>query len=181
MASLDTLVKSLETKLQMLKFTNEGVKETLQKKHVPSMERKAKTLQDKIDEVHELETKIQEARIEKGDGVESIREWTDEIEKGLQVFEQSGLEITEAVSELNRSKVEQKKQEEEELSTQLRQKKFEEEMKFEEVKLQQKLEYEKKAQQGLKKLEKDSSKLHTKLSKLVITKFKGVQTDWLRF
>ena len=136
---------------------------------------------DKIDEVDELETKIQEARIEKGDSVESIREWTDETEKGLQVCKRSVLEITKAVTELNRSKAAQEKQEEEELAAQLCDKKFEEEMKFEEMKLQQKLEYEKKAQEGLKKLEKDSSKLLTKLPKLVTTKFKGAQTDWLRF
>ena len=45
MANLETLSKSVENKLQMLKFTNEDVKQVLEGKHAPSMERKVKTLQ----------------------------------------------------------------------------------------------------------------------------------------
>ena len=49
-----------------------------------------------------------------------------------------------------------------------------------EAKLQQKLSFENKALESSKKSGKESN-LHTKLHKLVITQFKGIQTDWLRF
>ena len=52
-------------------------------------------------------------------------------------------------------------------------------MKFQEAKLTQRLDFEKKVESS-KKPEKET-KQHTKLPKLVITRFKGIQTDWLRF
>ena len=70
------------------------------------------------------------------------------------------------------------KEEEELLATQIRKQRYEEEMRFEEEKLQQKLKYEKKINEGQTKQEQ---KGNTKLPKLVITKFKGTYTDWIRF
>ena len=70
------------------------------------------------------------------------------------------------------------KEEEELLATQIRKQRYEEEMRFEEEKLQQKLKYEKKINEGQTKQEQ---KGNTKLPKLVIMKFKGTYTDWLRF
>lgn len=180
MATLETLLKSVETKVQMLEFTNEDVKQIMQDKHVPTMERRVKTLQDKINEVHELKTKVQEARIGKGDDIHDIREWSNKIDGGIRKYEASVLELSTVIKDLQKAESEQAKREEEDLAAKLRHQKFEEEMKFEEAKLQKKLNFEKKALDGSKKLEKET-KLHTKLPKLVITRFKGIQTDWLRF
>ena len=83
---METLLKSVNTKLQMLEFTNEGVREALEKRHVPSMERKLKTLQDKIDEIQDLETKIQEAKIEKGENIQDIKEWSSKIESDISKY-----------------------------------------------------------------------------------------------
>ena len=179
MANLETLSKSVETKLQMLKFTNEDVKQVLEGKHVPSMERKVKTLQGKIDEIHELQTIIQERRIEHGDDMESIRAWTTKIDGDVRVYEGTVSDLNRALKDLQKAESERARREEEEFASELRQRKFEQEMKFEEAKLQQKLDYDKKEPKLSEKPEKES-KLH-KLPKLVITKFKGVQTDRLRF
>lgn len=54
----------------MLKFTNEDVKQALEGKYTHNMERKIKTLQSKIDEIHGLKTIMQETRIERGDDME---------------------------------------------------------------------------------------------------------------
>ena len=64
MATLEKLLKSVETKLKMWEFTNEDVKQIVQDKHVSTMERSVKTLQDKIGEIHERQTKVQELRRE---------------------------------------------------------------------------------------------------------------------
>ena len=177
---METLLKSVNTKLQMLEFTNESVREALEKRHVPTMERKLKTLQDKIDEILDLETKIQEAKIEKGENIQDIKEWSSKIESDISKYEASVLELNSDIRDIQKTESERVKQEEEDLTSKIRHQKFEEEIKFEEAKLQQKLSFEKKSLEGLKNEEKES-KLYTKLPKLVITKFKGVQTDWLRF
>ncbi|CAB4017741.1 Pro-Pol poly, partial [Paramuricea clavata] len=90
---METLLKSVNTKLQMLEFTNESVREALEKRHVPTMERKLKTLQDEIDEIQDLETKIQEAKIEKGENIEDIKEWSSKIESDISKYEASVLQL----------------------------------------------------------------------------------------
>ena len=177
---METLLKSVNTKLQMLEFTNESVREALEKRHVPTMERKLKTLQEKIDEIQDLETKIQEAKIEKGENIQDIKEWSSKIESDISKYEASVLELNSVIRDIQKTESERVKQEEEDLASKIRHQKFQEEMKFEEAKLQQKLSFEKTSLEGSKNEEKES-KLYTKLPKLVITKFKGVQTDWLRF
>ncbi len=180
MATLETLLKSVGTKLQMLKFINEDVKEVLGSNNVTTMERKVKTLQGKIDEIHDLVTKVQEARIEKGDDIQEIREWSSKTENDIKEYEACVAELNSVIKNLQKTESERTKREEEELASELRHQKFEQEMKFEEAKLQQKLNFENKALESSKKSGKESN-LHTKLPKLVITQFKGIQTDWLRF
>ena len=159
MANLETLSKSVETKLQMLKFTNEDVKQVLEGKHVPSTERKVKTLQGKIDEIHELQTIIQERRIKHGDDMESIRAWTTKIDGDCRVYEGTVSDLNRALKDLQKAESEQARREEEEFASELRQRKFEQEMKFEEASLH----YDKKEPKSSEKPEKES-KLH-KLSK----------------
>ena len=180
---MDTLKESLaaiENKLQLLQFTNADVKKTLEKGHLHTMERKRKTLRSKLDEVHELEVQVQESKIGQGEDRDAIREWTAKIEDKVTVYEHSILKLDEAIGELNQTEIKRQKQEEQKLATQLRQVQFEQEMQYEEAKLEQKLRYEKKAQESLKKQEKET-KNNTKLPKLVISKFNGTPTDWLRF
>ena len=54
-------------------------------------------------------------------------------------------------------------------------------MKFEKLKLEQKLNYEKQIEEGRKLQSKESTAISAKLPKLVITKFKGTHADWPRF
>ena len=65
--------------------------------------------------------------------------------------------------------------EEEERAEKQRKKKFDDEIKLEKAKLEQKRKYEKKIDG------KKDRNINAKLPKLVITKFKGTPTDWLRF
>ena len=134
MATMETLLKSVNTKLQMLEFTNESVREALEKRHVPTMERKLKTLQDKIDEIQDLETKIQEAKIEKGENIQDIKEWSIKIESDISKYEASVLELNSVIRDIQKTESERVKQEEEDLASKIRHQKFEEEIKFEEAK-----------------------------------------------
>jgi chromosome segregation ATPase len=178
MAMLEGLLKSIENKIRMLEFTSEDIPTVLDKKHVPvpTMERKLKTLNNKLQEVHDLEVQAQEAKIEKDENPNEIRKWSAEIEGEVAKFEQSVQELQEAIKRANQTEIEQTKMQEEEFATKLREQQFEQEMKFEQAKLQ--LE---KSQLESSKKQENEAKAHTKLPKLVITKFKGVAADWLRF
>ncbi len=96
-------------------------------------------------------------------------------------FEKNVQELQEAIKCVNQAEIQHTKLEEQKFACQLREQQMEQEMKFEQAKLEQKLKMEKKAQLESTKKHESESSIHTKLPKLVITKFKGVPTDWLRF
>lgn len=60
----------------------------------------------------------------------------------------------------------------------MRKQRYEQEMQFEEAKLQQQQHYEKKMDENRKWLQQ---KVNTTLPKLTITRFQGTHTDWPRF
>jgi chromosome segregation ATPase len=165
MATIKGLLKSIENKIRMLEFTSEDI---------PSV------LNNKLQEVHDLEVQAQEAKIENDENPNEIRKWSAEIEDEVAKSEQSVQELQEAIKRANQTEIEQTKMQEQEFATKLREQQFEQEMKFKQAKLQQKLQFEKSQLESSKKQENEA-KAHTKLPKLVITKFKGVATDWLRF
>ena len=79
------------------------------------MERKVKTTQRKIDEVHLFQTSVQETRIQRGDHMESILGWTTKIDGEIKVYEGSESELNRIVKDLQKTESEQAKCEEEEL------------------------------------------------------------------
>ena len=92
-------------------------------------------MQDKIDEIQDLETKIQEAKIEKGEDIQGIKEWSSKIESDISKYEASVLELNSVIRDIQKTESERVKQEEEDLASKIRHQKFEEEMKFEDAKL----------------------------------------------
>lgn len=174
MEALEGLSKALETKINLLRFTQEDVPKTLKKAHLPSMERLRNVLKDKVEEVHELKVKV----IEKGANADEIRKENEEIETNIDAIETTVSELDAAIKQAKQLDMRNAREEEEHLATQMRKQRHEDEMKFEEAKLQQKLQYEKKLDEGRTKQGQTGN---TKLPKLVITKFNGTHTDWFRF
>ncbi len=122
---------------------------------------------------------MQELKLEKGEELDEIREWSSTIEGKLVDFEG-------AISELKRLEKEIKSDElkgQEELAAETKRKQFEEELKFEQEKFERRLQHEKALAENKKSHLSDfgATKSITKLPKLVITKFNGQHTDWLRF
>ena len=101
--------------------------------------------------------------------MESIRGWTTKIDGGIKVYEGSESEMNRIIKDLQNTESEQAKCEEEELRQKNLNRKWN-------LKLQQKVSYDKKEPEWSRKPEKES-KLQ-KLPKLVIIKFKGMQTNW---
>ena len=111
------------------------------------MERHVKVLENLIEETHQLKVKIQQLRIEKEDPAEALREWSHGIEAEAASYETVIDKLKESInSELNKVKTKEEKIEQEK-QRQL----FEEELKFEETKLELKQEYEKKLEEARSK------------------------------
>ena len=109
-------------------------------------------------------------RIEKGEDIQNSREWSKKIGGGVRKYKASACVLNTVIKDLQKAEIEHVRREEEDLASKL--------CYLEEAKLRQKLDFEKKVESS-KKPGKETE-LHAKVSKLVITRFKGVQSDWLR-
>ena len=95
-------------------------------------------------QTHKLKIEVQPNRIEKGNAAEEVREWSLDIESKVSGFEEVVDEIKETITR-EHAKV---KIEEEKIEKEKRGLHFEEELKFEETKLEMKQEYEKKMEEA---------------------------------
>lgn len=183
MATYDGKLKSIETKIKLLKLTDEETNGIIKKGHVPSLERQQKVFKAKLGEVYSLKVEIQELKLEENEDVEEIRNWSASVDSQLVVFEENMVKLESVIKELNREALKQTKQDEEDLIQLMKHKQFEKEMQFEEEKFQRRMAYEKKIEEArhVQINTKEKSKSNSKLPKLVISKFNGELTDWLRF
>ena len=177
---MEDLYKSIEAKLQLLTFTNGQTSDPVKKENFASVERLKTTLAKKVDEVHDLKVRVQELRFEEGDDGEEILKWSTDLEEKLSVFEKAIDNLGSKIKMFRSAALENKKKREEDEAAVIREKKFQEEMRFEKEKLEQKLKYEAKVEENRKCQIKEQS-INAKLPKLQITRFNGTHTDWLRF
>lgn len=66
MGTYEGQLKSIETKLALLQFTDEETANIIEKAQLSSLERQRKIVEKKVDEVHNLKVEIQEAKIQRG-------------------------------------------------------------------------------------------------------------------
>ena len=97
------------------------------------------------------------------------------------VFETTIVDLDARVKQSKSTLLEAAKKEEEDHAAEIRVRKYEEEMRFEKEKLEQRLKCKKQIEVSRKDQNKNDKSINAKLPKLVITKFKGMHTDWLRF
>ena len=171
---IDQLTKAVNTKLQTLKLTQGQAITAIEGETVLSMERIQNALKKKVEEVHDLKTEIQELMFEAEKEEDEIVEHGKEIEERVSVFEKTIDQLDVTIKECKQVKTHAEEKEKEKHDAQLREKRYDKEMRFEKAKLEQKLKYQ-------KKTEKKEQDINAKLPKLVITKFKGTPADWLRF
>ena len=178
---MENIEKAIEAKLKLLEFTKEH--EAAETGDLTPMERKRKTLERKVEEIHELKVKAQEIKFEQGCEVDAIREWSTQLEDRVAVYEKAIVDLSLASKSARDLETQKIKEHEQKLAAALREEKFEEEMKFEKLKFEQKLNYEKQIEEGRKLQSKEEFTTNSaaKLPKLVITKFKGTHADWPRF
>lgn len=83
MGTYEGQLKSIETKLALLQFTDEETANIIEKAQLSSLERQRKIVEKKVDEVHNLKVEIQEAKLQRGEKTDDIKNWTGEIDAAL--------------------------------------------------------------------------------------------------
>ena len=164
MASIKQLNKNIETKLRLIKFTQEQAEKSLESKNVLAITRQIKTLTAKVSEVHEIKVKIQELKLGKGENIEDIQTWNYDVENKLFAVEAQIAELDNSLKRINQMAMEAEKLKEDEMAAISRQKKFEDELKLEKAKLEQRIKYEKKLEESRKPVTSNTSST-TKLPK----------------
>jgi uncharacterized protein (DUF2344 family) len=81
------IMESIETKLRLIKFTQEQAEKLVETNNVLAMGWQIKTLTTKVGEVHDIKVKIQELKIEKGENIEDIQTWNAALEDKLFAIE----------------------------------------------------------------------------------------------
>ena len=123
-SALEELNKAIETKIQLLKFTHEQAEKAIEKGNITAMERQRKTLATKVEEVHDIQVKVQERRIEKGDNLEGIQGWNTKIEDSVAAYEKAVADLDKSVKEIRDKEVEAAKWKEERVAVEIREKKI---------------------------------------------------------
>ena len=122
-----------------------------EKKELKALERLQKDLEKQLDGVHEQKVQIQALKIEQGDDLNDVREWTLEIEGQVDVFEILADNVREEARNLGEEALREVRDKEEKKEEEKRNRRYEEELRFEEAKLKVKRDHE-------KKLEEDRNK-----------------------
>ena len=81
MATNDELIKKIEGKFEMLKFTQNNMPRVLERNKPRDLERQLKIFEDQSDQVLQLRAEVQEKRVQEGDEIDEIQAWSLDIEK----------------------------------------------------------------------------------------------------
>lgn len=114
--ALEDLIKLMETKTEMLRFTHDETPRLLEEKHLSSMERQRKTLETKVEEVHDIKVRMQELKIQQGEKGDEIRDWSVKIEHNMAVFEQAITNLGKAVKQVKQDLLKETRDEEEKIA-----------------------------------------------------------------
>ena len=171
-----TANKKLQGKLKLLKLLREDTKAIVEQRDLETIERHINTIQKKLGEVQDLKVNIQEMKFENDESETDIRNWSAEVEESIEPFKEVGNDLKEVVKNMKRVESEKEEQIKQEQRINL-------EKEIEKVKFEEKINYEKRLEDMHSKTISNSAQgtSKVKLPKLVITKFNGTFTDWMRF
>ena len=174
---LDGLLKDLEAKLQILEYMRGKGEDILSKGNTTTIERHRDGLVALAKQADEINIKVEQEKLAKGEALEEVCTWGCGIDKRIE-------SVDTAIEHLGKCLREAKMQSqltEKENEGALAAKEMEQQLEFERQKLEMKLEYERKSEELKKEKSGDSGNAQAKLPKLSITKFDGSFENWLSF
>ena len=173
-------LKKLDNKFKLLEIKDKNTEKILNEKKERELKRQVQVISQKLEEIYDLRTEIEELKIAEDESPEQVEEWGKEFEARTEHYEQVVESLTNATATIDNDrekvKTELAKQEEE-----LRMKRrYEEEQRIEEMRLKMREQFSKKHADE-KTPVAEGTDVKVKLPKLTITKFKGTSLDWMRF
>lgn len=177
---LEALQKNLDAKLKLLAYKQEKGKGIVDKANATTIGRHRDGLVCLAKEADEVKLKIEEKKIAKGEQMDEVCAWSNEIDKVIEGVDAEIEYLGKCLGEVKKkSQMAEKESEKATIA-----KEREEQLAFEKAQWEMKLDYEKKSEElGSKKgkgLSGDTG-MHAKLPKLSITKFDGSFEQWLSF
>ena len=117
---MESIEKAINAKLKLLEFTSEQGHEAAETGDLTPLERKRKTLETKVEEIHELKVKAQELKFEQGDEVDAIRQWSAQLEERVAVYEKAIVDLSLASKSARDLETQKIKEQEQKLAASLR-------------------------------------------------------------
>ena len=142
MSVLEDLLKKVEGKLRMLKFTSDGTASVLERKQ-NQIKRHAEVLESLIEEVHKLKVDVQQEKIGKGGEPSEVRKWSHDLDQKILQFENIIEKVRAQGEEPYGIETQKAKGKEREIEEEKRRNWYEKEMALEEAKLEMKRKFEK--------------------------------------
>lgn len=137
MKTLKQAEKSINTKLELLEFTDGKPHMAIASGEMSSIERHAKTIK-KIKEIQGIAVEIKEAKFQAEAPVKEVRTWSENLEERVEKCETSLRYIKQTIKDINDKEKEEIQRREEQMESEARKR----ELKFEQEKLEQRLKYE---------------------------------------
>lgn len=86
-ATIEQLYKTIDAKLQLLKFTRMQTDTAIVNGNFTAMERLRNTLAKKVEEVHDIKVSVLELRFKAGEKEDQIQLWSTKLDEDVGVFE----------------------------------------------------------------------------------------------
>jgi len=179
---MEALTTELDVQSKLLKFTQGKTKGIVEKGNSERIERQRDALRAIVKKTENVKMQIEQAKLESGVQVDELAEWSAGVEEQQATADKEITHLSEKLAQVNFKTSLQVKKSQEEPTERARDK----QLQFEHAQLEQKLEFEKKMEEARKSqagqvTASPAPVKSAKLPKLVIIKFSGELTDWLRF
>ena len=182
---LETLLKSVTAKLGVLELSRKQIEKSLKetsRNNQREIEKRLQSSEQKIDEVNELILKIQEEKLVSGENVDDVELWGNEITDKIKIHQQTANDMRTTLETIKREAIEENHksqlvEEETKLSRAIEE---ERKLQYAKIKIREELE----AKISVTDCERNNKQTHpirVKLPDLIIAKFNGSHTDFLRF
>ena len=100
MADFEVTMKKTSAKLQMLKIARNGCHQLLYQNKIKELETHLKTSEERLEELNNLKSKVQELMLEKDESIEHIEEWSSKYEAEVQENDAPTEEFENRIKEL---------------------------------------------------------------------------------
>ncbi|CAB3994749.1 Hypothetical predicted protein [Paramuricea clavata] len=151
---MDELLKQIDNKRELVRVTRDALKRAIENRSLTSIERQKGTITKTANEIYELKVNVQAIRIGKGDNAEDIQTWTENVDQELEIWDREINDASKATTEWKQQEDKETTMREQEKIAETRREIHKEQLEFDKVQFEQKLQHEMKLEKARKEHEK---------------------------